>query len=423
MDYEIKKLPKSEIEIKITVPEERMHEFKKKACDEISKDVKVKGFRPGHVPHNVLEQYVDKNLIKAQTQQFAIQQIYTEVAIKENLQVVSRPKVDIDSEEPLKFTAKVAVLPEVEIKDYKKIKVKKMDSKVTDKDIEQVVDDMKKYGTTFKDVERAVQKGDRVEVDFEGFDEGGASVENTKSSNHPVIIGEGSLIPGFEEELIGLKKDEKKEFDITFPKDYGKESFQNKKMKFKVQIKKIEEPSIPELDEALIEKMTGKKQTVEEFKKEIEKNIQAKKDLEAKQKQENDYIEKLLERTNVDMPESLIDEESEYILMEMKEDVEHKGIEFGKFLEQSKTTEDDLRKKYRPEGERRIKIRLALQYLITEERVEVTEDDLKAELEKIKANYPPDQEKKIQEEFEGGKLKAQLKNRLALRKLFDKVLA
>ncbi|MDA1061289.1 MAG: trigger factor, partial [bacterium] len=414
---------KSEIEIKITVPEERMHEFKKKACDEISKDVKVKGFRPGHVPHNVLEQYVDKNLIKAQTQQFAIQQIYTEVAIKENLQVVSRPKVDIDSEEPLKFTAKVAVLPEVEIKDYKKIKVKKMDSKVTDKDIEQVVDDMKKYGTTFKDVERAVQKGDRVEVDFEGFDEGGASVENTKSSNHPVIIGEGSLIPGFEEELIGLKKDEKKEFDITFPKDYGKESFQNKKMKFKVQIKKIEEPSIPELDEALIEKMTGKKQTVEEFKKEIEKNIQAKKDLEAKQKQENDYIEKLLERTNVDMPESLIDEESEYILMEMKEDVEHKGIEFGKFLEQSKTTEDDLRKKYRPEGERRIKIRLALQYLITEERVEVTEDDLKAELEKIKANYPPDQEKKIQEEFEGGKLKAQLKNRLALRKLFDKVLA
>ena len=194
-------------------------------------------------------------------------------------------------------------------------------------------------------------------------------------------------------------------------------------MKFKAEIKRIEEPTIPELDDALIEKMTGKKQSVEDFKKEIEKNIQAKKDLESKQKQENEYIEKLLKMTKVEMPEALVDEESEYILLEMKEDVEQKGIKFAQFLEQSKTTEDDLRKKYRPEGERRIKIRLALQHLIKEEKVEVTEEDLKGELEKIKANYPPEQEQKIQAEFDGGKLKVQLKNRLALRKLFDKVLA
>lgn len=422
MQYELKKLPKSEIELKVTVSEDEMREYHKKASDEISKDVKVKGFRPGHVPPHILEEYIDKKYIEARAQEIAVQKSYTEAVIKEKLPVVSRPKVHIESDSPLTYTAKVAVLPEVEIKDYKSIKVKKEEAKVTDKEIDAVIEDMKKYGTTYKEVDRAAEKGDRVEVDFEGFDKDGVAVPNTKSQNHPVIIGAGTLVPGFEDELVGLKKGEKKEFEITFPKDYAKESFRGKNLKFKVEIKMVEEATVPEFNEALIEKMTGKKQSIEEFKTEIKGNILARKTEEAKQKQENEYIEQLLKKAKVELPESLIDEEVEYILLDMKDDIQARGVEFAKFLEQAKVTEDDLRKKYRPEGEKRIKIRLSLQYLIKEEGIKVDDAEIQGEFEQIKAMYPPNQSDKIQKEFDSGKMKNQLTNRIALRKLFERVL-
>lgn len=422
MEYTVKKLPKSEVEIKATVSEEILKIAQKKAADEISKDIKVKGFRPGHVPPHILEQHIDKKYLTAYTQDLAIQKAYAEVVVKEKLQVVARPKVKIDTDEPLTFTATVAVMPEMEIKDYKSIKVKKEEPKVTKDDIEKVLDDMKKYGTVYKDVDRAAKKKDRVEVDFEGFDKDGKAVENTKSTNHPVIIGENSLIPGFEDELIGLKKGEKKEFDITFPKDYGKKDFQNRKLQFKVELKRVEEPSEPEINDDFVEKMTGKKQSVADFKKEIEENILAKKTEEAKIKQENEYVEALLKKAKVEIPEAMIDEETEFILQDMQEDIQRRGVEWAQFLERSGTNEDDLRKKYRSEGERRIKLRLALHFLIKEEKIEVTDKDLADELAKIKASYPDDQHAKIQEEFDGGKLALQLRNRLSLQKLFDRVL-
>jgi trigger factor len=422
MDYKIKSLPKSQVELTITVPEDKMSEYRKKACDDISKEVKVKGFRPGHVPPEVLESHIDKKYITAHAQEIAIQKTYATIVIKEKIQVVSAPKVKIEKDEPLTFTATVAILPEVEIKDHKSIKIPKEDIKVSKKDIEEVLTDIKRHSTTYKKADRPAKKGDRVEVDFEGFDEKEKPVENTKSKNHPVIIGENSLIPGFEDELIGMKKDEKKEFKITFPKDYGKKDFQNKKMKFKVELKSVEEAIIPEINEDFIEKIIGKKQSVEDFEKEIEKNIHAKKEEEAEQNRENKYIEALLKKTKIEVPEQLIDEEAEYILKDVKNDIEAKGLQFDKFLEQAKTKEDDLKKKYRPEAEKRIKIRLALQYLIKEEKIDVNDEDIKMEMEKLKAYYPKTEHGKIEKEFKSGKLKANLTNSLALRKLFKKVL-
>ena len=219
-----------------------------------------------------------------------------------------------------------------------------------------------------------------------------------------------------------MKVGEKKDFDITFPKDYGKKEFQNKKVTFKIELMRLEEATIPELDEALIEKVTGKKQTVEEFKKMIEENIKAKKEQESRQKQENDYIEKLLKKVKVEIPNSLMEEEVHFIIEDMKKNIESKGMEFDKFLEQSKTSHEDLQKKYKGEAERRIKIRLALQHIIKEEKIEISDAELKKELETIKGMYPEAEKKKIEEEFEKGDLKAQLRNRLALEALFAKVL-
>lgn len=423
MQHTLKHLPKSTIQLTITIPSDKMPEYRRKATDEISRDIEVKGFRKGHIPPHILEQYVKKEYIEAHAQEMAVRNAYAEVVVKEKLQVVSRPQVKIEKEDPLTFTATVAIMPEVEIKDYKSIRVKKDTVQVTEKDLETVISDIKKHGTIYRDIDREIKNGDRVELDFEGYDDKDQPVPNTKSTNHPLIVGDGTLVPGFEDNLIGLKKSDKKEFDVIFPKDYGKKDFQNRKLKFKVEIKRVEEPSVPDLDEALIERATGHKHTVEEFKKELTANILAKKEEEAKIKQENEYIEKLIKAMKAEIPEVMVEEEAHFILTEIKEDIGKKGIEFTKFLEVAKTTEEQLMKKYREEGERRVKIRLALQFLLKAEDIKTTEEEIKTEFEKIKAMYPQEQHKKIESDFAGGSLSNQITNRLVVRKLFERVLA
>jgi len=423
MDYKIKKLPKSLVEMTVTISEDEMPKYIKKATEEIAGDIEIKGFRKGHVPPHILEQHVDKKFIVAHAEEMAVRETYAEIATKEKLQVVTRPEVKIEKENPLTYMAIVAIMPEVSVKDHKSIKVKKEEAKVSTKDVEDVIDDLKKHNTIYRDIDRAIKKGDRAEIDFEGFDEqNGEAVPNTKSTNHPLIVGDGTLIPGFEENLVGLKKDEQKEFDIVFPEDYHKKDFQKKKMKFKIAVKRVEEAVAPELDEALIERATGHKHSVEEFKKELEKNILNKKEEEVKIKQENEYIEKVLKAMEAEIPEAMIQEEAHFMLDEIKEEVEAKGLEFKKFLEQAKTSEEDILKKYLPEAEKRVKIRLALQFLLKAEEIKVTDEDMKAEMDKIKSMYPESEYKKIEADFASGRLATQIANRLAIRKLFEKVL-
>ncbi len=423
MEYKLKNLPKSQIEIEITISKEKMDEYYEKACEQLSKEVEVKGFRLGHIPKDVLEKHLDKKHITAHAQELAMKSSYAEVVVKEKIEVISRPHVDIKKEEPFTFTALVAILPEVKLGNYKNIKIDKKDIEVTEKEVEAVLTDLKRYGTTYKEVDREAKKTDRVEIDFEGFDEKEVPVPNTKSSNHPVVIGEGSLIPGFEENLLGLKKAEKKEFNLTFPKDYHKKDFQNKKMKFKVEMKMVEEPIIPELTEEFIEKMTGKKQNLDTLKADIKHNLHHKKEDENQSKRESEYLEKLLKMVEVQIPDALLDEEVEFMTREFKEDLASRGIPFEKFLEQTKTTPEDLAKKYRPEAEKRIKVRLGLRKIIEDEKIEATEPEIKNEYETMKKYSDEKDHKKLEEAYQKGSLKNQLANRIVLGKFFEKVLS
>lgn len=432
MKYEVKKLPKSTVKLTIEVPVEELKKHKEKAAEDISKDVKIPGFRPGKVPLDVLEKHVDPKHILAHALEIATQYSYAEAVTKEKLKVVSRPKINFTSdttkeEEPLKFEAEVAVLPEVKVKNHKEISVKKEEVKITEKEIEEVIEDLKKHFTEWKDADRPVKKGDRVEADFEGFEpdedgKAGKALENTASKNHPIVMGENVMVPGFEDNLIGLKKDEKKEFELTFPKEYHKKDFQNKKVIFKIEVKRIEEGQAQELNEELIEKITGQKMSIEDFKKDVEKNIKAQKTQKSIQERENKYLEELLKRVEVELPEPLVEEEVDFILQDMQKDLTQKGITFEKFLEQTKTDITKLREKYREEAERRIKIRMALMHVIDEEKVEITDKELEDEVTKMVEYYPEDQRAKAREELTKDDGKFKLKNRLLLKKFFDKVL-
>ena len=424
MEYTVKKNDNSTVTLTIEVPTKELEKHRAKAAEDISKDLKIDGFRPGKVPLDVLEKNVDKKYIDAQTIDIAIQMSYAEAAMKEKLQVIAQPKVKFISDttkadEPLKFEAEVAVMPEVIVKDYKSIKVPKEEVKVEEKEIDEALADLKKYFKTWKDVERAAKKGDRVELDFEGFEpKDDSAIPGTASKNHPVVLGDNVLIPGFEENVEGMKKDEKKEFELQFPKDYHKKDFSEKKIKFKVELKRIEEGDDPEIDEAFAEKLTGKKLSPAELKKDIENNIKAKKSQQAELDRENKFLEEILKKTEVKLPEALIEEEVGHMIQDMQHDLQHKGVtDFNEFLEKNKTTMDDLKKKYEPEAEKRIKVRLALTHIIEEEKLEATDKEVEEELAQLEALG-----KKPKDENEERQAKAQLKNKIVLKKLFDKLL-
>lgn len=414
MEHQVKNLPKSEVEITVTLTADELKPFEEKALAEFSKQIKVKGFRPGHVPAEIVKQHLNEEAIKYRAQDLAIQSTYPRAVVESKTPVISRPQVKIESEENgLKYTATAAIMPEVEVKDYKSIKVKLEESKVDKKDVEEVLTDLKRYITTYKDVEREAKKGDRAELAFEGFDLEGNALEGTKSQHHPVILGEGSLIPGFEENVIGLKVGEKKDFEITFPEDYHSKEFASKKVKFNVELQRLEEAHIPELDEEAIEKLTGQKEKPEDFMKKVEQDLLERKKSQARQKQEGEYLEELLKKTKVELPQILIEEEIEHMIAEVRANSDRRGIKWEDFLAQAKTTLEDLRKKYEPEAEKRVKLRLALQHLIEEEKTQPTDEEIKKHL---------DEELKRNPKADARNLEFQLRNRLALRALFKKVL-
>ncbi|HEC20924.1 MAG TPA: trigger factor, partial [Candidatus Peregrinibacteria bacterium] len=221
MDYQLKKLPNSQVEITITeIDEKILQKYRKKAVKELSAHVKLPGFRPGHAPEDKVKDQFGEKTIVGHTLELAIPEVYIEILKKEELKPLLRPEVNITSLDPLKIEIKVALVPKIEIGNYHSIKVKEEKVEVSEKEVKDALEHFQKRMCIYNPVERACKKEDRLEIDFEGFTEDGVPLENTNSKNHPIVLGSKALIPGFEEELEGMKKGEEKEFPLSFPKEY-----------------------------------------------------------------------------------------------------------------------------------------------------------------------------------------------------------
>ncbi|MCF7845905.1 MAG: trigger factor [Candidatus Peribacteraceae bacterium] len=404
MQVSVKKLPKSEIEITIEVEATTLSQAREEAVKRFQKEVKLDGFRPGTAPtEKVIEKVGEKN-IALEANDIAIKLAYAEAVQKEKLQVVSHPKIEILSAEPLKFTAKVAVLPEIKVGDWKKIKLTKEEQQVEAKEIEAVVKDILKGNAEAKPItDRSAKKGDRVEVDFSGFTPDGVPLDNTTSKNHPLVLGEGNFIPGFEEGLEGMKLAEEKEHTVKFPETYHAKHLAGKDVKFKLKLNKIEELVEPKLDDEFAKKISGgKKNSWKEVEADIAEHLKSRKAATAQQKLEADLVNELLKISEVELPESLIEEELEWMLKDLKNRLASGGMEWEKYLEASKKTEEDLRKEMRVEAEKRVKIRLILDKLVAEEKVTVDDKEVEAAVEREAGRYPESQKKEVRTAFGPG---------------------
>jgi len=395
MQFYIKKLPKSEVEITIEVPTENLASARQQAISQLSQEVKIEGFRPGKIPEDILIKKVGETTVEHTALDIAVKFFYAEVVKKEKIKVIAAPEIKIKTMSPLKFIAKVTVLPDVKIGDYLKIKLQKTEIKVSPAEIEKVVADIKKGNPLTKTVtNRTAAKKDRVEIDFAGTTLDGVPLDGTVSKNHPLVLGENTFIPGFEEGIIGMNIEEEKDHIVKFPADYHAKHLANTDVKFKIKLHKIEELNEPTLDDEFAKKVSGgQKSKWKEVEDDIANFLKKQKESEATQKLEDNLVAELLKISKVDVPSPLIITEEEFLLNDIKKRLSGGGMTWEKYLEQTKKTEEDIKKDMSVEAEKRVKARLVLSKLVEIEKVEVDNKEIIAEIEHIKTNHPAESEK------------------------------
>lgn len=415
MNITSENLKKSEVKLTVELSELEMEGYYQKALDKLAKQINVKGFRQGHVPREVAEKELNKEFITAHAVDMAIPPSYVEAIKEKKLEPIARPKVNVTSTTPLKFEAIVPLYPEVKLKDYKKITLERQKVELKEEEMSAEMSRLQGFHAHYHDADRAAQVGDRVEVDFQGFDEGGAQLDGTTSKNHPIVIGDKMFVPGFEENLIGMVKDQEKDFKVTFPADYFHTPFQNKVVVFKVKVNRIEERHLPELNAELIKKISGKDMTLDEFKKELRENLLKGREQEEKTRLENSLLEQIEARTEVELAEALVDDEIDFMMEEQKQQIAERGLKWEDYLKAVNKTEHDWHKEKHPEAEKRLKLRFGVQELFKLEKIEVTDEELNKSFEeelKVLASmsYQPNQE-------EQDMFKNRLRSKLKMEKL------
>jgi trigger factor len=411
-----KNLSPTKIELTVVADEKQLQEFKNLALKDLSKDVNMVGFRKGHAPLALVEKNVDQVVLQSRFLDHAINDLYIQAATEQKLRPVAQPAVNVTKFVPfttLEFTATVEVVGAITLPDYKKIKMAKKVEPTTDKDVTAVIDDLRRRDSEKVEVTRAAKDGDEVVINFSGVDaKTKKPIDGGTGNDYPLVIGSGTFIPGFEPELVGLKPDEEKKFDITFPADYGSVDLQNKKVIFTVKVTIVREVVLPTLNDEFAEKV-GPFKTVLDLKADIKKQLEAEKDSQAQRTFENDLLAEIAEKAKADIPTVLIDEEIDRIEAEEKRNLIYRGQTWQEHLESEGKTEEKHHEDLRESAEARVKTGLVLGEVAEAEKITVDAKELDVRIASLKKQYT---DKKMQAELDKPENRRELMSRLLTEK-------
>jgi trigger factor len=389
-----KNLSETKVQLTLTADAEMLQGVKQVILKEFARDMKIQGFRAGKAPLQMVEKHADPQRLQAEFLDHAVNQLYGAAIDEHKLRPVAQPDVKIAKFVPfdtLEVEAEVEVVGDVKLPDYKKIKLAKEKVSIDAKEVDEVIKGLRTRDAERKDVDRAAKDGDEVWIDFAGVDaKTKEAITGADGKDYPLVLGSNTFIPGFEPNLVGLKAGDEKTFTITFPKDYGVSTLQNRKVEFSITVKKVQEVVEPKLDDAFAAKV-GPFKTVADLKEDIKKELLARKESDANQKYADDLVTKVTEKAKVALPESLINEQVDRIERDQRQNLLYRGQTWQEFLKAEGLTDETYRKKQRPAAELRVKAGLVLAEIAEAEDIQVTREELDAYMQAVKAQYTDQQ--------------------------------
>lgn len=422
MKSTINQISDTRIELSIQADAKDLKEYKNTALKQLQPEVSAPGFRKGKVPLNLVEKQVDAKYLESQYLDIALTELYRKALQEHKKQPLSRPEVDLKTSVPyeqLEFTVTVDVVPPIKLPDYTKLSKQKKEVKVSKKDVEEVIDNLRFRIAERQEVDRAAKEGDEISIDFKGTDDKGKPVAGATGTDYPLRLGSNTFIEGFEEKLIGTKKGDEKKFTLTFPKDYAHKPLANKDVTFEVTVKSVKEVKLPEIDDAFASKV-GPFKSVDELKKDIEAQLAKQKEQEAEAELRDQIIEDIVSKTKMTLPEALVDENEEAMLNEFKQDLVYRGITFPEYLEQAGLNEDDYRKKeLRPKAEQRVKTGLILSEIADKEDISVSPEELEIRMQLLKGQHQ--QDAAMQQQLESPDARREIASRMVTEKTLTKL--
>lgn len=418
MKTKSKRLSDSRVEITVTLDAKDLASAREKALEKLAKEISVEGFRKGKVPVKVAERFIPENDLNAETIDFAVRSTVIEAFSGEEKSPLVLPSVNVTKYVPgemAEYTATADIVPEVVLGDYKKLDVKKVVSKVSEKDIKDVLENLARSFAEKKTIKRAAKLEDEVIIDFVGK-KNGEPFKGGSAKDYALTLGSGTFIPGFEDGIVGHEPGDKFELKLTFPKDYGVKDLAGAKTVFDVLLKQVNEIKKAEIDDEMAKKC-GPFKSLKELKADIEKNLTAQNEHKAVEKFKDDLVNALVKASKVPAPEILINDQMRVIRDDIERNAASHGMSFDEFLKANGETEESWEKEAKKVAETRVKASLALQTLAVEQKITVPDELVVAKLNELKDVYKKSPE--AMKNLKNPNVKMDIKNRMIIEKTLD----
>ena len=389
MSFKVENLEKNMAKLTIEVSAEEFEAAMVKSYNKNKKQISVQGFRKGKAPRKMIEKLYGEEIFYEDAANFIIPDAYEKAADESGLDIVSRPEVDVEqigNGKTFIFTATFAVKPEVKLGEYKGLEVETRELVVTDEEVDAEINkDLEQNARIFTVEDRGIEVGDTAVIDFEGFVDGEAFAGG-KAENHSLEIGSHSFIDTFEDQLVGKNVGDEVDVNVTFPEEYHEESLKGKPALFKVKINEIKAKELPELDDEFASEVS-EFETLAEYKDSIKKSIEERKQAQINAEKENKAIEKLIETSEMEIPDAMIDEQVNQMMNDFAGRLSQQGLSIDQYFKMTGMQPKALMAQMRPDAEMRIKSRLVLEAVADAEKFEVTEEELDKEMESIGEMY------------------------------------
>lgn len=390
-----------------------------KAYEKNNKKAKIDGFRPGKAPYDIYVKKFGVESLFLDAADMVVEGAYLKAIEEDKLIPVCEPEVNIKEvdDKKIEFVFTIITKPELTIKKYKDLKIKKEDASVSEEEIDEEIKNLLEHYAELEIKDGKVENGDTVIIDYEGFVDG-VAFEGGKAENYSLEIGSESFIPGFEDQLIGMEKESEKEIEVTFPEDYHAENLKGQKATFKVKVHEIKTRKQRELDEEFFEDlgMEGVN-SVETLRSSIKEHLETHKKNDVENKFVEDLMDAISKNTDVEIPDKMVEEEVDRLLKRAEENLKYQGISLDLYYQFTRTTEADLRNQLESEAFKNVLYRLILEEIIKLEKIEVTDEEIEEELAKMAERYQTSKEEILKEL--GGK--EMVKYDLEARHTFEKL--